>query len=90
MSPEQITAFGGIIAAILAAWTAFQGKKVAELQGRIEKLEEELSAAEELGRAAMRYIRKLWRWSDQRDIAHQRGVEPPEQPPLPDLLKDEL
>ncbi|MBW0274989.1 hypothetical protein ATM97_27695 [Nocardia sp. MH4] len=90
MSPEQIAAFGGIIAAVLAAWTGFQGRKVSELQGRIEKLEEELSAAEALGRAALKYIRKYWRWSDQRDIAHQRGVEPPSPPELPELLKDEL
>ena len=67
-----------------------KGKKVSELQSRIEKLEDELEAAHAIVRAAMKYIRKLWRWSDQRDIAHQRGVEPPPQPELPELLKDEV
>ncbi|NEW49321.1 hypothetical protein GV792_04590 [Nocardia cyriacigeorgica] len=90
MSPEQIAAIGGIIAAVLGAWTAAQGKKVAELQGRIEKLEDELEAAHAIGRAAMKYIRKLWRWSDQRDVAHERGTQPPPQPELPELLKEEI
>ncbi|WP_063017554.1 MULTISPECIES: hypothetical protein [Nocardia] len=90
MNPDQIAAIGAIVAAIIGGATAWQGKRVSELQGRIEKLEDELEAAHAIGRAAMKYIRKLWRWSDQRDIAHQRGVEPPPQPELPELLKDEV
>ncbi|MFD4442532.1 hypothetical protein ACFWPK_22455 [Nocardia sp. NPDC058519] len=90
MSPEHIVAYGGIIAVILGAVTAWQGKKVSELQGRVGALEEELKQWKELGIDAMKYIRRFWVWSDRRDIAHERGEPVPPQPELPTSLKDQL
>lgn len=90
MSAEQINAIGGIIVAMLGAWTAWQGKKVSELQTRVDRLEEELAHWRGIGVEAMKYIRRFWVWSDRRDLAHERGEPPPPQPDLPAVLKDQL
>ena len=90
MNAEQINAIGGIIVAMLGAWTAWQGKKVSELQGRVGKLEDEVKQWKELGTEAMKYIRRFWVWSDRRDIAYERGEPRPPQPDLPEILKDQL
>lgn len=90
MSPEHIVAYGGIIAVLLGAVTAWQGKKVSELQSRVEDLETELKHWHTIGLDAMKYIRRFWVWSDRRDLAHERGQPVPAQPELPASLKDQL
>lgn len=90
MNPDLINAVGGVLVTLLGGWTAWQGKKVSELQARVDHLEKELTRWQTLGIEAMKYIRRFWVWSDRRDLAHERGEPPPPQPDLPEVLKDQL
>lgn len=90
MSVDQITAIGGAIAAILTAASAWQMKKVAELQARVGKLEQELEHSKGMFRAAVLFIRQLLRHSDQVEDAYRDGRPPPVIPDVPPLLKDEV
>lgn len=90
MSPEQISAIGGIIAAILGTATAWQGKRIAELQSRLDKVEAQLDASNGLVREAVRFIRRLLKHHDEVELAHKLGHTPPEIPPIPELLSKEI
>ena len=91
MSPDEITAWGGVIATVLTVLTGWQMKKVANLQARVDKLEQELEAAEGFGKALIKFVRRILRWRDQCDlVASQAGVVLPPFPDPPDEVVDEL
>ncbi|MRH85985.1 hypothetical protein GFY24_00645 [Nocardia sp. SYP-A9097] len=90
MSPEQITAIGGIVAALLGTATAWQGRRIAELQSRLDKVETQLEDSNELVREAIRYIRKLLKHHDEVEMAWRLGVPPPLIPEIPALLAKEI
>lgn len=90
MSPEQITALGGIIAAILGTATAWQGKELARLKGEVAQMKREATKREGLLREAIRYIRRLVRHHDEVEDAHRDGRAAAPMPAVPLLLVEEI
>lgn len=90
MSPEQITALGGIIAAILGTATAWQGKELARLKSEVGDMKKEATRREGLLREAIRYIRRLVRHHDEIEDAHRDGRAAPTMPAVPPLLVEEI
>lgn len=94
MTPEQITAvFAGAVATLTAVFGYLNSRRArehAELQKRVEKLEQELDKTETLLRAAVRYIRALLGHIAALTAAYRYGEEPPAAPAVPELLAEEI
>ncbi|MFD4457708.1 hypothetical protein [Nocardia sp. NPDC058480] len=95
MSPELIAAVGAAVgtavtAPVLAAWTASQGKKLAELEKKVTTLQTELEKSQGLFRLAVRYIRSLIGHVRELEDAQRDGRTAPTMPPVPELLMDEV
>ncbi|MFE3196276.1 hypothetical protein ACFXHA_45275 [Nocardia sp. NPDC059240] len=94
MNPEQITALGGGVVAIMTAvfgWlNARQAKRFAELEQRVEHLETELAESKSLFREAVRFIRVLLAHIADLGIAHRTGSDRPPVPEIPERLREEV
>lgn len=90
MTPEQITALGGIVAAVLGTATAWQGKELARLKSEVAEMKRQATKREGLLREAIRYIRRLVRHHDEVEDAHRDGRTAPTMPTVPPLLVEEI
>ncbi|OBA62178.1 hypothetical protein A5780_19150 [Nocardia sp. 852002-20019_SCH5090214] len=92
MTPELIQAIGVAIVGIIGAFTAWQAKKVSELQSRVAELETQMAAERGKFRAAARVIRALQRYIDQlTDLLTRAGQNPPPNPVvMPPELEEDL
>ncbi|WP_016892061.1 hypothetical protein [Mycobacteroides abscessus] len=79
MSPDQIQAIGGAVAAILTAWQV----KVCDLKNRLRTGELERDTFRTKFRAATRHIREWMGWA----MRHAPGHVPPL---LPAELRDDI
>lgn len=82
MTPEIIQACGVAIAAIIAAWTAWQGKQLKELRAKVDDLEGRFESVSGKFRSAVRHIRDWMRW----EASGKQG--PP--PAIPVDIRDEV
>ncbi|WP_255792357.1 hypothetical protein [Mycobacteroides abscessus] len=83
MSPDQIQAIGGAIAAILTAWQVLTSRKVRDLENRIRTVELERDTFRTKYRAATRHIREWMGWA----MRHAPGHVPPI---LPAEVRDDI
>lgn len=83
MVPDIIQAVGIAVAAIIGAWTAWQGRQLKQLRGEVDELNKKFGEATEKLRSAIRHIRDWHRWEMQPD---PRGPAPT----IPADLVDEV
>ncbi|GAB4582636.1 hypothetical protein [Nocardia sp. IFM 10818] len=94
MTPEIISAASAGVVAILGAILGYlankQTKKVADLEARVGRLEEELAHSKSLFRMAIRFIRELLGHIVELTVAHRLGHDAPPTPEVPELLREEV
>lgn len=93
LSPERIAAFGTIAMSLGGAWMARQNSRLKQLESKVTELEAGRAADRGIIRACARYIR-----AQGVHIAllcgllrqHAPHVEIPDEPPMPQVLEEEV
>lgn len=78
MNPENIQAIGVAIAAVIGAWTAWQGHQLRKLRTEVDALREQVGAITSKYRLAALTLRGWLKWND----SGRHGSPPPTPPEL--------
>ncbi|MFI2561583.1 LapA family protein [Nocardia farcinica] len=92
LTGDLVQSIGIALATVIGAVTAWQGRRIAELQRRVAELEEQMADERGKFRSAVRVIRSMRRYiGDLCDAMSRAGLVPPPSPvEIPAELEEEI